>query len=91
MCGECVDECGGHVGCFGSAECAGGDQVTGMVIDDVEDFDVGAVSQGPVCGVCLPAFVGEVRFETDVGGVGSFLWFGVDEPAAGQDPPDRRG
>lgn len=54
-CIECDDEHGGHVGGFGAAESSGCDQVTGMVVDD---FGVGAVIEGPVGGVRLPASLG---------------------------------
>ena len=61
-----------------------------MVVDDVEDLDVGAARELPVGGVGLPAFVGLVGFEADQGCLGAFLRLWGDEPAAGQDPPDRR-
>lgn len=53
-----VAECGDDVGGFDGAEGTGGDDHSGVVIDDVKDFDVCAVGQGPVGGVGLPAFVG---------------------------------
>src|SRR5262245_48401969 len=61
----------------------------GVVVDDVEDLDIGAVRQGPVGSVELPALVGLVRFEADIGALGAFVRLGSDEPPLDQDPPDR--
>ena len=66
------------------------DGEAGVVIEMVEDLDVGAVGEGPVGGVELPAFVGLVGFEADVGALGPLVRLGGDEPAAGEHPPDRR-
>ena len=60
-----------------------------MVVDDVEDLDVGPVGEGPVGGVGLPALVGQVGFEALPGAAWSFLGLGCDEPSSDQDPPDR--
>jgi hypothetical protein len=38
-----------------------GDQQTRVVIDDVEDLDVGTASEPPVGDVCLPALIRLVR------------------------------
>ena len=48
-----------------------------MVVEPVEDFDLGAVGQGPVGEVGLPAFVGLVGGEAVVGAFGAFAWLGV--------------
>lgn len=85
---ESLTENGDDVcGCDG-CEGLGADDHSGVVVDDVKDFDVGAVGESPVCGVCLPAFVGEGCFETDVGGVGTFFGLWGDEPGSGQGPPN---
>jgi hypothetical protein len=49
----------------------GGDDVAGVAIEDVEHFNVSAVSKDPVGGVGLQSFVGEAGFEADTGGVGA--------------------
>ena len=56
-----------------------GDGVAGVVVEPVEDFDVGAVGEPPVGEVGLPSFVGLFGGEADVGALGSFLWCGFDE------------
>ena len=61
----------------------------GMVVDDVEDLDVGAVGQRPVGDVGLPPFVGLLRGEAEVAALGPLVRLRGDEPAVGQDPPDR--
>jgi len=60
-----------------------------MVVDDVQDFDVGVVGQQHVGGVLLPAFVREIGHEADVGALGSFVRLGVHETSAYEHPPDR--
>ena len=64
-----------------------------MVVDEVEDLDVGAVEQRPVRHIALPAFVGLVRFEPNEGALRTLPGFRGDEPPTGQDPIDggRRG
>lgn len=74
----------------------GGDRegVAGVVVEEVEDFDVGAVGQAPVGEVGLPAFVGLFGGEADVGGLGSFLGLGSDHSGGVQvaaDGVDRDG
>ena len=44
-----------------------------MVVDDVQDLHVGAVSETPVSDVELPAFVGLVGFEADIGALGALV------------------
>jgi hypothetical protein len=51
-----------------------------VVVEDVEDLHVGAVGQGPVGGVGLPAFVGEFGFEAEIGAARPFLRLGVTKP-----------
>jgi hypothetical protein len=47
-----------HIGGLGGDKGPGGDEEAGVVIDDVEDLDLGAIGEGPVGGVGLPALVG---------------------------------
>lgn len=68
-----------------------GQQVAGVVVEPVEDLDVGAVRQAPVGEVGLPGLVGLGGFEADVGGSGAFSRFGRDEPGAGQRAVDGGG
>ena len=68
----------------------GGDAESGVVVDDVEDLDVGVVGEGPVGDVHLPALVGELGNEAGVGAARPFVGLGGDEPAGVEDPPDRR-
>ena len=44
----------------------GADGKAGVVIDLVEDFDLGPVREGPVGDVELPAFIGLVGLEADI-------------------------
>jgi hypothetical protein len=67
-----------------------GDADSGVVVEDVEDLHLGAVGELPVGDVGLPAFVGLVGGEPSPGRAGPFLWLRRHEPAANQDPPDRR-
>ena len=59
-----------------------GDGVAGVVVDEVEDLYVGAVGQPPVGEFGLPAFVGLLGGEADVGRFGALLRVGVISPAA---------
>lgn len=62
-----------------------------MVVEEVENLDAGAVGEEPVGDVGLPAFVGKVCLEADVGVAGALLRGGSDEPCGVQDAPDGRG
>ena len=84
-----VTEAVDHVGGFEDAAGVGADDEPGVVVDLVEDLDVGAVGQRPVGGVELPAFVGLLGLEADERALRSLVGLGSDEPALGQDPPDR--
>jgi hypothetical protein len=66
------------------------DQEPGVIVDRVQDLDVGARGELPVGDVFLPALVGHLGCEPDPRGLRSLLGLGGDEPATGQDPPDRR-
>src|SRR5262245_40916225 len=52
--GEGID----NVGAGGDGSGLAGDRGAGVVIDDVEDFDVGVIGQAPVRDVGLPQLVG---------------------------------
>ena len=69
----------------------GGDRegVAGVVVEPVEDLHVGAVGQPPVGEVGLPAFVGLLGGEADVGRFGSLLRCGCDQPGRVQVAVDR--
>jgi hypothetical protein len=54
----------------------------------VHDLHVGAVGQGRVGDVGLPAFVGLLGGEAQVAALGPFVGLRGDEAAGGQDPPD---
>jgi len=60
-----------------------------VIIDEVQDLDMGAVNEPPVSEVGLPAFVGLIGGEADVGGLGSFLRGGGDQPGRGEMAVDR--
>src|SRR5207247_2316476 len=81
----------------GDAE-VGGDAegVAGAVVEPAEDLHVGAgasvvPSQAVMGEVGLPALVGEVCLEADVGGAGSFGGAGQDEAGAAQVAAERGG
>ena len=89
VCGgeEGVDDVvAGDRGVGGAAE-----QVAGVVVEPVEDLDVGAVGEAPVGEVGLPALVGLGGVEAAVGGAGSFAWLGDDQAGGVQDAADRGG
>ena len=69
----------------------GGDRqgVAGVVVEPVEDLDVGAVGEPPVGEVGLPAFVGLFGGEADVGGLRAFLRLRGDQPGRAQVAVDR--
>jgi hypothetical protein len=84
-------EAGDHIGGLGGQSGIGGDQQPGVVINEVEDVDLGAVHQAPVGEVGLPALVGQVGFEADRGALGSLVGLWGDKAPLGQDAPDRGG
>jgi hypothetical protein len=61
-----------------------------VIIEPVEDLDVAAVGQGPVGDIGLPAFIGLLGLETDVGAFGPFTRPRGDQGVVVQDAPDRR-
>ena len=50
-----------------------------MIVDDVEDLDVGAVGKLPMGDVELPAFVGLFGLEADVAAFRAFVRLGGDK------------
>jgi hypothetical protein len=60
-----------------------------VVVDDVEDLDVGAVGQPPVRRVGLPQLVGQGRLEPHERRARALVRLGRDQPVAAQDPPHR--
>ena len=71
--------------------CLRGHEKPRVVVDPVQDLDVGPVGEDPVGSVGLPALVGHRGFEPDERAPRSLLGLRGDEAPAGQDPPDRRG
>jgi hypothetical protein len=65
-------------------------QVAGMVVEPVEDLDVGLVCQAPVRDVGLPGLVGLGCLKAGVGGPRALARLSDDEPGLGEDPADRR-
>ncbi len=59
-----------------------------MVVEPVQDLDVGPVGEGPVGEVRLPGLVGLVGLKADVGAAGSFRGFRGDQARSGDDAPD---
>jgi hypothetical protein len=82
------EEAGDDVGAFDSEVRVGGQAEAGVVVEEVEDLDVGAVGQLPVGSVDLPHLVGEVGLEAYEGAAGALLGLGNDAAVAGEDAPD---
>lgn len=74
-----------HAGVGGAAQ-----QIPRVVIEPVQNFDIGAVGQMPVGEVRLPAGVGLGGLEADIGAARSFTWLAGDQPGLVQDAADRR-
>jgi hypothetical protein len=70
--------------------CGDGEGVAGVVVEPVQNFDVGALGQPPVGEVGLPAFIGLFGGKADEGGLGSALGCGGDEAGGGQLAADAR-
>jgi hypothetical protein len=62
-----------------------------VVIDRVQDLDVGAVGERPVGGVGLPPLVRHRGLEPHERAPWTLLGLWGDEAPAAEDPPDRRG
>ena len=78
------------VGGLGDRPGIGGHQQPGVIVDHVQDLDLGAVGQAPVGDVGLPSLVRQIGFEPDERGAGRFCGWGVTKPRRRKDPPDRR-
>lgn len=61
-----------------------------MVVDDVQDLDLGTGGQRHVGHVHLPALVGQLGAEADVGALRALVGLGGDEASGLEHPPDRR-
>lgn len=70
---------------------AGQQHAGSVVVEPVQDLDVGAIGDTPVGAVGLPGFVALRRVEPDVGGAGSFAGFKGGQAVAAEDAVDRRG
>ncbi len=64
-------------------------QEPGVVVDQVQDLDLGATGEPPVGDVGLPAFIRLIGLEPDERAPRALLGLGDDEAPAGKDPPDR--
>ena len=67
-----------------------GNTEPGVVVDQVEDLDLGVVGEAVVGDVELPALVRGVRAKALIAAFRAFVRLRGDESAGGQDPPDRR-
>jgi hypothetical protein len=61
-----------------------------VIVEDVEDLDVGVIGEPVMGDVQLPALVRGVGDEALPAGSGPFVRLWGDKSAGGQDPPDRR-
>ena len=59
-----------------------------MVVEEREDLDIAAVDETDVRKVSLPALIGLLRFEADVGRARSLLWLGLDKAQSREVPAD---
>ena len=66
-------------------------QVSGVVVEPVEDFGISAISQSPVGEIGLPALVGLVGGKAAVGAFRAFAWLRGDQAVMAQDAADGRG
>jgi len=60
-----------------------------VVIEHVQDLDVGPVREAPVGGVGLPALVRQLGTKAPPGAAGALVGLGDDKAPPGQHPPDR--
>jgi hypothetical protein len=67
-----------------------GQEQPGVVVDHVEDLDVGAAGQAPVGDVGLPHLVRQLCLEADQRAARALLRLGSNKPLPLEDPPDRR-
>jgi hypothetical protein len=65
----------------------GGKSEAGVVVEEVEDLDWGAIGKVPLCGVELPGLVRQLGLKADEGGLGALMGLGSNELVALEDPP----
>lgn len=68
-----------------------GEGVAGVVVEEGEDLDVGAIGETPVGHVGLPGLVRLVGLEADVAALRSLLRLLGDDAGGAEPSPDRRG
>jgi hypothetical protein len=78
-----------HVGRFEHHRGNRGHQQPGVIVDHVQDLDLGAARELPVGDVGLPPFVGHRRLEAHERALGALLRLRADEAPARQHPPHR--
>ena len=61
-----------------------------MVIEQVQDFDVGAVGELPMGRVGLPHLIGQLGLEANPGGLRALVWLRLNQAVGLEDPPDGR-
>ncbi len=83
-------ETGGDVGGLEHPQRLAAHAQPGVVVDQVEDLHIGAVSQRPVGDVELPPLVGLLGGEPQIAAFRPLVRLRGDEPAGREDPPDRR-
>jgi hypothetical protein len=66
-----------------------GDGYPGVVVEQVEDFDLVAVGEVPVGDVGLPQLIGHGGFEAFPRRAGPFVRLSDDEASAFEDAPNR--
>jgi hypothetical protein len=79
-----------HVRGFDGVQCNGGEAEARVVVDQVENLDVGGVGQLPVGRVGLPHLVGQLGLEANPRGLGTLVRLGRDQAVGLEDPPDGR-
>ena len=70
--------------------CRAGQQVSGVVVEPVQDFHVGPVAKAPMDEVRLPHLVRLGHLEPRIGRAGALARLRGDQPSVVQDPADRR-
>ena len=69
----------------------GGEKVSGVIVEPVDDLHSAAVGELPVGEVRLPALVGLVGLESPIRPFGSLLRFWADQPRSGENTTDGGG
>lgn len=82
---ECGEDCCDSDG----AEWRARQGQAGMVIDLANDLHVAAISQWPVGEIRLPALIGQLGLEANIGRFWALLWLRGNEAGVFQGPPDR--